>query len=151
MRPSWPALGAGVLVAALGAAGLIRGAQSQSSASGAPPAPIVVTNATVHALSGHTAAAYFTVYNTTDEDDRLTEVASGAGANAVLQLAGAGGRLHARPQGVVVHAHDSLVIGPHKGRVMIEGVFGTLRRGQSVDLQLSFATAGPVDVVAEVK
>jgi copper(I)-binding protein len=153
MRTSWPAVAAGLLVAALGAAGLIRGAQSQSPASTLVPAQIAVTDAYVRTLPhpAHSAAAYFTIFNTTSSDDRLLSVASGAGAKAMLELANAKGALQVPANGVVVHAHGSLVLGPKRGRVMIEGVYGTLKPGQNVDLELSFQNAGPIDVIAQVK
>jgi copper(I)-binding protein len=157
MRLSWPAIAVGAVVAALGAAGLIRGAVSQSDDTAGPSAsaagPIAVTGAYVRANvpPAKDAAVYFTVYNTTATDDRLVSVETGAGESAVVQVADAGGALHAAPAGVLVRAHGSLVLAPGKGRVMIEGVFGTLKPGQSVDLELDFRQAGPISVVAQVK
>jgi copper(I)-binding protein len=52
--------------------------------------------------------------------------------------------------GVVVPAHGSLVLSTGKGHVMISQLFGRLRAGQSVDLELDFQDAGPIDVVARV-
>lgn len=156
MRLSAPALAAGFLVAALGAAGLIRGAGSQGGDSAASTSsaagPIVVVGAYVRApvAPANNAAAYFTIYNTTGADDRLISVETGAGESAVLQVAGVGATMHAVSTGAVVHAHGSLVLTPGRGRVMIEGVFGTLKPGESVDFELDFQSAGPISVVAKV-
>jgi copper(I)-binding protein len=143
----------GFVVAALGAAGLIRGAVSLASDSGTVSAagPIVVTNAYVRAPvpPTKTAAAYFTVTNTTGTDDRLLGVVTGAGATAVLHTVAAGGSMHAVAS-AVIPAHGSLVLSTGKGHVMIGGLFGTLEAGQTVDLELDFANAGPIDVVAPV-
>jgi copper(I)-binding protein len=144
-----------VVVAAIGAAGLVRGAVPQSQAAygpSQPSAPIVVTNAYVRppVPPNKTAAAYFTVYNTTSSDDRLLDVISGAGATSVLHTTNAHGQMVVAPNGVVVPAHGSLVLSTGKGHVMIGGLFGTLKPGQSVDLELDFRDNGPINVVATV-
>ena len=150
MRLPWPALAAGVAVAAVGASGLIRGAMPQSSASGPSTnvSPIVVTGAFVRPPlpPNQTAAAYFTVYNTTGQDDRLVSVETGAGTDAVLHTSG----MRPAPDGVVVPAHGRVVFAVGQGHVMIEGVTGTLKPGQQVNLELDFARAGSVEVAAPV-
>jgi copper(I)-binding protein len=152
MRLPVPALVAGLLVAALGVAGLIRAAVPQSSAStGTAAAPIVVTNAYVRpppTPAEHTATAYFTIYNTTGTADTLQSVVTGAGASAVLQVI-SGGQLRVVP-GLVVPAHGSVSLGAGTGRAVISGLFGTLKAGQSVNLELTFAHAGPIEVTATV-
>jgi copper(I)-binding protein len=155
VRLPWPAAASGVVVAALGVAGLVRGAVPQSVASGpaaSAAGPIVVTNAYVRppVPPNDTAAAYFTVYNTTARPDRLLSVQSGAGAVSVLHTIGPGGVMSVAANGVVVPAHGSLVLSTGKGHVMISQLFGRLRAGQSVDLELDFQDAGPIDVVARV-
>lgn len=154
MRIPWPAALAGTLLAAVGAAALIRGAVPPSVATGdnsTGSPPIVVTNAYVRQPAPPTdaAAAYFTVYNTTARDDTLTSVASGAGATAVLHTF-VNGRMTAAASGVLIPAHGSLVLSTGKGHVMIEQLFGTLLPGESVNLELVFANAGPIDVTAPV-
>ncbi len=154
MRIPLPAVAAGVLVAAVGAAGLIRGAVPPAAATGgatAASAPIVVSNAYVRQPAPPTdsAAAYFTVYNTTAKPDRLLSVTSGAGATAVLH-ATVNGVMQAATDGVVIPAKGSLVLSTGKGHVMIEQLFGKLLPGQNVNLELTFATAGPIDVTAPV-
>lgn len=155
MRRPWPAVAGGVLVAAVGAVGLIRGAMPQSVAA-APasttPGQIFVVGAYVRAPVPPTkvAAAYFTVYNTTAEPDRLVSVESGAGAISVLHTVAPDGAMTADANGAVIPAHGSLVLTTGKGHVMIEQLFGKLVPGQSVNLELDFRTAGSIDVVAPV-
>lgn len=150
MRLPWPAVAAGVTVAVVGASGLIRGAVPQSSGSGSSGAaePIVVSGAFVRPPlpPNKTAAAYFTVYNTTGRDDRLLSVESGAGTDTVLHATG----MKPAPDGIAVPAHGRLVLTVGKGHVMIEGITGRLAPGQQVNLVLDFANAGSIDVAAPV-
>ncbi len=120
-RPPVSAVAAGV-VAVLGLAGLIRGAVP--------------------------AAAYFTVYNTTDTDDTLTSVASGAGSSAAV-MTDDNGSMRMSAAGLRIRAHSSVTLSG-KAHVMIEHLLGTLRPGQYVNLELTFANAGPVNVSAPV-
>jgi copper(I)-binding protein len=153
MRLPWPAVAGGVLVAAMGAAGLVRGSMTQAAEPGPSAAgPIVVTNAYVRppVAPSTNAAAYFTVYNTTGSADRLISVETGAGTNAVLHLTRPDGSMVMAPQGAVVPAHGSLTLRTGEGHVMIEHVIGTLKPGQRVDLELDFENAGPIDIVAPV-
>lgn len=150
-RPPATAFAAGI-VAVLGLAGLIRGAVPQTavSAGGAATDPIVVSGAYVREpASPDVAAAYFTVYNTTGTADALTSVVSGAGEDAVLH-ADTNGSMTVTAGGLPVPAHSSVTLSPGKGHVMIEHLLGPLRPGQYVNLQLTFAKAGPVNVSAPV-
>jgi hypothetical protein len=143
----------GVALAAVGAAGMIRGAVPQSIATtGSTGAePIVVTGAYVRPPAPPTqlAAAYFTVYNTTGVDDRLTSVATGAGATATLHVL-VGGVMSAVSGGVTIPAHGRLVLSTGTGHVMISDLFGPLKAGQSVNLDLTFQNAGQITVDAPV-
>lgn len=154
MRLPWTAVGGGALVLAIGAAGLIRGAVPQSSASGSSQSadPIVVTGAYIRPPVPPTklAAAYFTVYNTTGSDDLLQSVVTGAGGTATLHAEGPGGSMIASGNGAVIPAHGKLVLSAGQGHVMIGDIFGTLKVGQDVDIELQFRDAGPIDVVAPV-
>jgi copper(I)-binding protein len=151
MRIPWPAALAGTLLVAAGAAGLIRGAVPLAAGGSSSAAAIVVTDAYVRQPAAPTdaAAAYFTVYNTTAEDDRLMSVTSGAGATAVLHAV-VNGRMTAGASGVVIPAHGRLVLSAGQGHVMIERLFGALLPGQNVNLELVFANAGPIDISAPV-
>lgn len=146
--------GAGVLVAAVGAAGLIRGSTTQAIATGPGNTgadPIVVTDAFIRPPVPPTnlAAGYFTVYNTTGRDDTLLSVTTGAGATNVLHVL-VGGVMTAVSGGITVPAHGSLVLSVAKGHVMIGDLFGPLTAGQTVNMVLQFANAGPIDVAAPV-
>ncbi len=48
------------------------------------------------------------------------------------------------PTGCVIPAHGSLVLSTGKGHVMISSLFGQLKPGQNVNLELTFANAGPI-------
>ena len=151
MRIPWPGVAAGVVVAALGTSGLVRGAMPQSSGAGSGPSsanPIVVTGAFVRPPlpPSKNAAVYFTVYNTTAKPDRLQAVSAAIGTDAVLHTAG----MAADPNGVVIPAKGHLTLSVGHGHVMIEGVAVRLRAGQQVNLELDFENAGPVDVSAPV-
>jgi copper(I)-binding protein len=147
------ALSVGLALAAIGTAGMIRGSVSQSiPTSGSTGAdPIVVSGAYVRPPAPPTqlAAAYFTVYNTTGVDDRLTSVATGAGATATLHTL-VNGVMTAISGGITIPAHGRLVLSTGTGHVMISNLFGPLRPGQSVNLDLTFQNAGQITVTAPV-
>ena len=154
MRIPLSTLVAGMAVAVLGAAGLIRGAVPLGVPSGggtSGSAPIVVTGAYVREPAPPTdaAAAYFTVYNTTGTADRLLSVVTGAGQTSVLHTL-VNGQMNPAPDGAVIPAHGTLVLSTGTGHVMIEKLFGPLKPGQSVNLALTFAGAGTIDVSAPV-
>lgn len=153
-RLPWPAAVAGIGLALVGAAGLIRGAVPQAVASGpsnSSAPPIVVSGAFVRppVPPSDLAAAYFTAYNTTDRPDVLLSVTSGAGASNVLHVI-VDGQMTAISGGVTVPAHGSLVLSVAKGHVMIGQLFGPLKAGQTVNLELTFQNAGQVTVAAPV-
>jgi copper(I)-binding protein len=153
MRIPLPAVSAGALVAAVGAAGLTRGAVPPATPTGGTTtasAPIVVSNAYVRqpAPGTDSAGAYFTVYNTTAKPDQLQSVSTGAGAVAVV-YATVGGVVRAGVQ-AVVPARGGLVLASGKGEVLIEQLFDKLLPGQTVNLELTFVNAGPIDITAPV-
>jgi hypothetical protein len=140
-----------VALAVLGAAGLIRGAVPLSAATGGATStaePIVVSNAYVRPPAPPTksAAAYFTVFNTTATPDRLVSVDSGAGATSVLHTA----NMTRDANGLVIPAHGKVVLSTGHGHVMIEQLFGKLKPGQTVNLNLTFARAGVITIAAKV-
>lgn len=141
------------LVAVAGLAGLIRGAVPQTPApvaGGAATEPIVVSGAYVREpASPDVAAAYFTVHNTTGADDTLTGVVTGAGQDAVVH-SDVNGSMTLTASGLRIPPHSSVTLSPGKGHVMIEHLVGALKPGQSVNLELDFAHAGPVVVQAPV-
>lgn len=139
---------AGVLVAAAGAGGLIRGATPQP----VPSAGIVITHAYVRAPvpPSRTAAAYFTVTNPTDRADRLISVETDAGAESVLHTLNRDGSMSVVPNGVLVRPHSRLVLATGRGHVMIERVHRGIAPGRTVDLELDFRHAGVIHVAAPV-
>jgi copper(I)-binding protein len=155
IRPPLSLVAAGVVVL-VGLAGLVRGALPQSAATGSTSstvasAPIVVSGAYVREpANGINAAAYFTVYNTTAKADTLTTVIAGAGAESSLHTENPNGAMQLNPNGVTIPAHSHVTLSPGVGHVMIEKLYGPLTAGQTVNLQLTFATAGEVLVTAPV-
>lgn len=153
-RLPWPASIAGLVVIVFGTAAFIRGAVPQSAGSsvGSTGAePIVVANAFVRPPVPPTpeAAAYFTIFNTTAVPDELESVTTGAGGEAVLHTY-VGGVMTAISGGLEIPAHGSVVLSVGHTHVMISDLFGPLKAGQTVNIDLVFANAGPVEVEAPV-
>ena len=151
MRLPWHAVGGGVVAVALGAAGLIAAAVPQSSGA-APttssgPGAVTIADAYVRVPvpPGKEAAAYFTVYNTTGQPDRITSVQTGAGATAELHSASM-----QELSGATVPAHGKLALRTGGMHVMIGQLFGKLVAGQFVNIDVNFVHAGAIDVVAKV-
>ncbi|HST47622.1 copper chaperone PCu(A)C [Jatrophihabitans sp.] len=134
-----------VLLAVAGAAGLVRGAMSNSPAAAdvaaAPEQPIVASGGYVREpANGVNAAAYFTLYNTTGTPDVLTGVDSGAGEQTTLHSDSRGGMRQI--SGLSIPAHGSVSLRPGEGHVMIDKLYSPLEAGQSVNFRLTFAKAG---------
>jgi copper(I)-binding protein len=125
---------------------LVRAAEPERSE--AAPAPIVVSNAWVRppAPPNHSAAAYFTVQNTSSHSDRLESVTADVGSSAVLHTA----QMSLNKAGVLIPARGRLVLSTGHGHVMIQRIRTQLRPGTTVDLQLRFAHAGVVTATARV-
>jgi copper(I)-binding protein len=151
-RPPLWSVGA-ALVTLAGVAALARGAMPQAAANGGATSnspPIVISGAYVRQpASPDVAAAYFTVYNTTAKADTLISVITGAGEEASLHSE-VNGSMVLNANGVAIPPHGSVTFTPTTGHVMIEKLYGTLTAGQSVNLELDFANAGPVIVAAPV-
>src|SRR5262249_37945044 len=142
------------VVAVLGLAGLIRGAVPQTvggpALGGAATDPIVVSGALVREPgSPDVAAEVFTGNIPTGHSHTLTLVATGAGWDTAV-MADAGVTMSALATGLRIPAHSSVTLKPGKYHVMIEHLVGPLKPGQFVNLQLTFANAGPVNVSAPV-
>jgi periplasmic copper chaperone A len=169
-RPSLSVLAAAVVLAA-GLVGVVRGAQPDSTAAGSstslgssstgsmagmagmanmsPDMAIQVTGAYVRQPANRiNAAVYFTIYNLSDTPDTLVSATSGAGARTSVHTETAAGMQGSA--GLSVPAHGNLALTPGKGHVMIEQLYGPVLAGQTVNLQLTFARAGVVLVVAPV-
>jgi copper(I)-binding protein len=155
IRPPLSLLAAGLAIL-IGMAGLVRGAVPQSTAAASAGSTsqspsIVVSGAYVREpATPNNAAAYFTFFNTTGTDDTLTAVTSGAGGQAAVHADDAQGSMTEMATGLRIPAHGSVTLSPGKGHVMIERLYGTLRPGQTVNFQLTFARAGQIRVTAPV-
>jgi copper(I)-binding protein len=68
----------------------------------------------------------------------------------VLHRVNADGSMSASPSGALVPAHGTLVLTTGKAHVMIEHLFGKLKAGQTVNIELNFVNAGSIDIVAPV-
>ncbi|MEO7262974.1 MAG: copper chaperone PCu(A)C [Jatrophihabitantaceae bacterium] len=139
---------AAALLILAGLAGLVRGSGPPAAASAGAESqdPIVVSGAYVRQpADGVNAAAYFTIYNTTDTPDQLTAVASGAGGQTSLHT---DSMQHSAE--LSIPAHGSVTLSPGKGHVMIEKLYGPLTASQSVNFQLTFAKSGQLLLTAPV-
>jgi len=154
LRPPLSLVAAGLAIL-IGMAGLVRGVIPQSAAGGArsqtsQSAPIVIGGAYVRESAGGTdAAGYFTVFNTSDHSDTLVSVVSGAGARASVRIESRGS-LTTAPAGLTIPAHGTVALLPGRGLVMIEGLYGRLKPGQTVNFALNFANGSEVVVTAPV-
>jgi periplasmic copper chaperone A len=153
IRPPLSLLAAGLAVL-VGMAGLVRGSIPQSTAANpasSAAAAIVVSGAYLREpANGINAAAYFTVFNTSATPDVLTTISTGAGAVAGLHGYDSDGSMTALASGLTIPAKGSVTLTPGKVHVMIEKLYGPLKPGQTVNLQLTFARAGDILVTAPV-
>jgi copper(I)-binding protein len=151
-----------VFVGVLGVVGLARAAEPESGSSdamtsmnmgtnsGSGNGAITISGAYVREpASPDIAAAYFTVTNSGGKADTLESVVSGAGQETTLH-SDDGTSMVAMTSGLMIPAHSTLSLTPFKDHVMIQKLIGTLKPGQTVNLQLSFANAGTINVVAPV-
>jgi copper(I)-binding protein len=144
-----------VVIAALGIAGLIRGAVPQSIASGSPAAPtssvtepITITNAYVREPAGPgPVAAYLTINNTTGIADTLVAVVSGASATAQIH---ADASMKQSAGGLVIPPHSKVTLAPGKSHIMLDRLYGPITAGQIVNLELIFSNSGGFVVAAPV-
>lgn len=153
----------------LGVAGLVRGLVPSDPSGAGPtqaavpvPADAVVTGDIAvygaylrEPASPDTAAAYLTMVNVGDQDDRLIEVASGASRSASIHDVPTGAEPTPNPTGgasvgmdetgdVTLSPGKKITLSPGNGHIMLEGLTGTLAAGQQVSLLLTFDRAGQV-------
>lgn len=151
-RPLVTLIVAGLAVI-LGMAGLVRGSMPESLARNGPADAnpgIVIGGAYVREPANDVnAAAYFTIFNTTGTDDVLTGLSTGAGASASVHTDDNGTMVAVG--NLTVPAHGSVVFEPGKFHVMIDKLYGPLKSGTTVNLQLAFTHAGDVLVTAPVR
>ena len=149
----------------LGVGGLVAGARDQAGTAAPDPAAaapagggtgvgdLTVTGAYIRQpASPDVAAAYLTVRNDGDEADRLSSGYCGAARTTTVhgdQAAMEPGET--APQTPVAVPPNSVVtLSPGKGHIMLDGLTGTLRAGDTVSLLLRFDRAGQVLVEVPV-
>lgn len=100
-----------------------------------------------------TGAAYMTIGNAADAEDRLTGASSDvATATEIHEMKIADGVMKMRTvtDGLAVPAHGSVALKPGGYHVMLIGLKKPLKAGETVILTLDFAKAGRVDVSTPV-
>lgn len=160
---------AAAIACLLGVVGLVRGLTPSDAGDGpteaaavSVPADAVVTGDIAvygaylrEPASPDTAAAYLTMVNLGDQDDRLIEVASGASTSASIHDVRTGAEPTPNPTGgasvgmdetgaVTLSPGKKITLSPGNGHIMLEGLTGTLSAGQQVSLLLTFDRAGQV-------
>ena len=105
----------------------------------------------VRASAGTTAGVFLTVRND-GEADRLAAVTTESAAEAKIDATVKDGDvMKMRPvDRLPVPAHGNVALTPGGYHIMLMGLKGPLKAGDSVSLTLRFEKAGPVRVVAEV-
>ena len=154
---------AAALAVLLGVTGLVAGARQRdgtdpgsttaAAGGGTSLGALTVTDAYIRQpASPDVAAAYLTVRNDGSEADQLSTAYCGAattttvhGGSAAME---AGETAPATP--VPVPANSAVTLSPGKGHIMLDGLTGTLRAGDTVSLLLRFDQAGQVLVEVPV-
>jgi len=118
-----------------------------------PAGKITVEAPWARASAGTTGAAYFTVKNEGDVDDRLVAVSTPAAAKAELHsMAMDGNVMRMRAvDALPVAAHGMAALKPGGIHVMLMELKAPLKQGESFPLTLKFARAGDVQVNVAVQ
>ncbi len=170
-----------LLPGSLAAAVLLASGQASSDAPGRdaqsrPRAALVLAQTDMKPMAGHgdtmftvgdlviespwaresvtkTGAAYLTVRNNGDQDDRLIGVTSAVAGKAELHRSEMkDGVMKMLPvEEVVVPAHGEATLAPGGLHVMLMGLNGPLEEGKSFALTLEFEHAGTVEVMATIE
>jgi periplasmic copper chaperone A len=98
-------------------------------------------------------AAYLTVRNSGDQDDRLIGVTSAVANRTELHSSTMeGGVMKMQPvEAVLVPAHGEAALAPGGLHVMLMGLNGRLEEGKSFALTLEFEHAGKIEVMATIE
>jgi periplasmic copper chaperone A len=114
---------------------------------------LVVENPWARESVTRTGAAYLTVRNGGDQDDRLIGVSSEVADKALLHSSAMqDGVMKMRPVEVLeVPAHGEAVLEPGGLHVMLIGLKEPLEEGKSFALTLEFENAGEVEVVTAIE
>ncbi len=100
------------------------------------------------------AAAYFTVKNTGNAADRLQSVSCTCAAGAMFHVTTHKNgmvEMDEAPDGFPLPAGQTLVFAPGGNHIMLTGVTGAPKEGDTVDIVLTFAKAGPVTLHVPVR
>lgn len=131
------------------------GAATTSPASGSAGAAVTVTGAWARAAAaGAETAVYFTLTNPTSSDDTLTGVATNAAQTADIHQTSTDANGMTGMQmmsSVKVPAGGSVQFAPGGYHVMLTNLKTAIKAGDQVRLTLTFAHAGAVTVVADVR
>jgi hypothetical protein len=101
-----------------------------------------------------TGAAYLTVRNEGEADDRLVAVSCGAAMHAQLHgHVNDGGVMRMRhlADGIAVPAGGEARLAPGGHHIMLMGLNGPLFEGETIQIELTFKKAGAVTVEVEVE
>lgn len=105
-------------------------------------------------VAGQTAtAAYMTIDNRGPGDDRLTGVEAAAPAKAMLHASESSGgvsRMREMGAGLALPSRTAMQLKPGGTHVMITGLGGPLREGDTMKLRLTFEKSAPRDIDAPV-
>jgi copper(I)-binding protein len=127
---------------------------SRTQVDAATAAGLIVTDTWARATpTAAIGAAYFTIANHTAEADTLLSVATPLAAQAELhRTITAAGMARMRPAGeVIVPAGHTLKAEPGGLHVMLYELVRPLAAGEAIPLTLTFARAGAVTVMLEVR
>jgi periplasmic copper chaperone A len=127
------------------------------SACGTPATPEITVSdgwarATVAGQSD--AAAYLTISNRGDGEDRLVEVAIPRAGMAMLHGSAMDGgvmRMRALTDGLAIPAHMTVALAPNGAHIMLSGLTTPLRPGEQFPATLRFAKAGTKQATIKVE
>ena len=132
------------------------GSPGTASSTPAPGGSLVVHNAWIRAANeGGLTAAYLTIVNGSATDDALLSVGAphlAASVSLHETTTGDDGMtgMHHAPS-IAIPANGTVALAPGGYHVMLEGLQRDLVAGETVQLALVFAQAGPVTVDAQVR
>src|SRR5665213_2645943 len=139
-----------MMLAATILAGTVAAASAQSSS--VPASPIAVTNAWARATPAGAAAgaAYLTIES--PASDRLLAVSAPVAKEASLHtMTMEGGVMKMRPlDGIDLPAGQAVMLRPGGMHIMLTGLAGPLKEGQSFPLTLNFAKSGTQKITVTI-
>jgi copper(I)-binding protein len=135
--------------------GLAQPGLAQSNAAGVAGGSLSVERAWARATSpmAKTGAAYVTIVNKGDADDRLVSAATPASDKAQLhETIEDHGVMKMRPlPALEIKAGATVTLVPGQMHVMLVGLKAPLKLGDTFPLTLTFEKAGPVEVTVKVE